>query len=55
MLAGGALGGCGSAPAIAGLKVQTQVVSLGGNAASSQVAQGTSTDVQITITNVGSS
>jgi uncharacterized repeat protein (TIGR01451 family) len=55
MLAGGALGGCGSAPAIAGLKVQTQVVALGGNAASNQVAQGSSTDAQITITNVGTS
>ena len=54
MLAGGALGGCGSAPAIAGLKVQTQVVALGGNASSTQVAQGSSVDVQITITNVGS-
>ena len=52
-LAGGALTGCGAEPTIAGLKVSTQVVALAGNAASNQVAQGSSADVQITITNQG--
>lgn len=55
VLAGSAVAGCGSSPTLSTLKVSSKVVSIGGGPASAQVAQGSAADVQMTITNVGSS